>query len=228
VSAREVAERGSISSRAALEGLRFVFTAPIIRSSMLLDFFATFFSSATALLPIFAQDILHVGPHGYGWLYAAPSVGAALTSLVMVRFIDRIEKRGRVLFWAVTGYGLATVAFGLSRSFWLTFTCLALTGATDTVSMVIRNVIRQLNTPDRLRGRMTSVNMIFFMGGPQLGEMEAGLVAHAWGAAFSVVSGGIACVLTTGAVGWRTPELRAYRREAETFAGPARSADAPG
>src|SRR4029079_5683391 len=114
---------------AAMEGLRFVFRAPIIRSTMLLDFFATFFSSATALLPIYAQDILGVGASGYGWLYAAPAAGAILTSAVMVKAVDRIDRRGRVLVVAVMGYGLATVAFGLSTSFWLSFTCLALTGA---------------------------------------------------------------------------------------------------
>src|SRR5581483_11450626 len=160
-----------LSWRAALEGFRFVFRSPLIRSTMLLDFFATFFSSAMALLPIFAQDILHVGAEGYGWLYAAPAAGALVTSVFMVGLTERITRRGPTLLWAVAGYGVATVVFGLSRSFWLTFACLALTGATDTVSMVIRNVVRQLETPDRLRGRMAGVNMIFFMGGPQLGEL---------------------------------------------------------
>ncbi len=206
------AERSDVSLPAALEGLRFVFRNPLIRSTMLLDFFATFFSSATALLPIFAQDILKVGATGYGWLYAAPSAGAVLASLVMVKMADRIEHRGRVLLWAVVGYGLATVVFGLSRSFALTFLCLAATGAADTVSMVLRNVIRQLATPDALRGRMTSVNMIFFMGGPQLGELEAGLVAQLWSAPVSVVTGGIGCVIATTWTAWRSPALRRYRR----------------
>src|SRR6185295_4707144 len=108
-----------ISLRAAVEGLKFVFASPLIRSTMLLDFFATFFSSATALLPIFAQDVLHVGPKGYGWLYAAPAVGAMLGSLVMVRAVDDIDWRGRVLVWAVLAYGLSTVVFGFSRVFWI-------------------------------------------------------------------------------------------------------------
>ncbi len=113
------------------------------------------------------------------------------------------------------------MVFGLSRNFALTFTCLALTGAADTVSMVIRNIIRQLNTPDGMRGRMMGVNMIFFMGGPQLGELEAGLVAGALGATFSVVSGGVGCLLATAWVVWQTPALRAYRRETPvTTAGP--------
>jgi MFS family permease len=191
--------------------LRFVFRSPLIRSTMLLDFFATFFSSATALLPIFAQDILRVGAKGYGWLYAAPAAGALITSAAMVPLADRIERRGPTLIWAVAGYGLATVVFGLSRSFWLTFFCLAMTGATDTVSMVIRNIVRQLETPDRLRGRMTGINMVFFMGGPQLGELEAGTVANWLGATFSVVSGGVGCLVATGWVALSTPALRHYR-----------------
>jgi MFS family permease len=198
---------------AALEGLRFVFRAPLIRSTMLLDFFATFFSSATALLPIFAQDILGVGASGYGWLYAAPAAGAIVTSAVMVKAVDLIDRRGQVLVAAVAGYGLATVAFGLSRNFWLSFACLAATGATDTVSMVFRNLLRQLETPDHLRGRMTGVNMIFFMGGPQLGELEAGLVANWLGAVVSVVTGGIGCVAATIWIGATTPALWRYRRD---------------
>jgi len=207
------AEREAVSWGAAVEGLRFVFTSPIIRSTMLLDFFATFFSSAVALLPIFAQDILFVGPKGYGWLYAAPAAGAVLMSAGMVVLADRIHRRGPVLLWAVAVYGLATIGFGLSRSFWVTFACLALTGVADTISMVIRSVIRPLETPDRLRGRMTGVNMIFFMGGPQLGEIEAGALAQWMGAPFSVITGGIGCLLATGWVAAATPELRHYRKE---------------
>ena len=207
--------RDEVSLHAAMEGLRFVFRSPLIRSTMLLDFFATFFSSATALLPIFAQDVLQVGARGYGWLYAAPAVGAMATSAVLVSISDRIERRGETLLWAVAGYGLATVVFGFSRSFWLTFACLMLTGATDTVSMVIRNIVRQLETPDRLRGRMMGVNMVFFMGGPQLGELEAGAVANWLGAPFSVISGGIGCLIATGWVAAATPALRGYRRHVE-------------
>ena len=213
VPARAGGVKGELSLAAMREGLGFVFRAPLIRASMLLDFFATFFASATALLPIYAQDILHVGASGYGVLSAAPSVGAAVASVAMVPLTERIRRRGQVLLWAVAGFGIATIAFGLSKSFPVTFLCLALTGATDTVSMVIRNVIRHLNTPDSLRGRMTSVNMIFFMGGPQLGELEAGMVAQLWGAAVSVVSGGVGCLAATGWVAARTPELRGYLRE---------------
>jgi MFS family permease len=205
--------RNDVSLHSALEGLRYVFRAPLIRSTMILDFFATFFSSATALLPIFAQDILHVGARGYGWLFAAPAAGAFITSAALVPLIDRIERRGPTLLWAIAFYGGATVVFGLSRSFWLTFACLAVTGATDTVSTVIRNVIRQLETPDRLRGRMTGINMVFFMGGPQLGELEAGAVANWLGAPFSVITGGIGTLVATAWVAAATPMIRRYRRE---------------
>jgi len=207
------ADRSNFTVSAALEGLRFVFRAPLIRSTMLLDFFATFFSSAAALLPIFAQDILHVGARGYGWLYAAPAAGALVTSAIMVRVVDWIERRGEVLIGAVAVYGLATVAFGLSHVFWLSFLCLAATGAADTVSTTFRNLIRQLETPDRLRGRMIGVNMVFFIGGPQLGELEAGLVANWLGAVVSVVTGGLGCLAATAAITGVTPRLRAYRRQ---------------
>ena len=205
-------DRARLTWAAAREGFRFVFAQPIVRATMLLDFVATFFASATALLPIFAQDILHVGARGYGWLYAAPSVGAVLAGLWMAYRVDRIERRGAVLLWAVAAYGAATVVFGLSRSFWLTLVCLAAVGGADTVSTVIRNIVRQLETPDRLRGRMTGVNMIFFMGGPQLGELEAGVAAQLFGAVVSVVSGGVGCLAATGMVARREVRLRRYRR----------------
>jgi MFS family permease len=183
---------------------------------MVLDFLVTFFASATALLPIYAQDILEVGPQGYGWLYAAPSLGALATSAAMVPLTDRIDRRGRALLWAVVGHGVATILFGVATGFWLAFAGLALTGATDTVSMVIRNIVRQLETPDRLRGRMTGINMVFFAGGPQLGELEAGLVASWRGAPFSVISGGIGCLLVTAWIALTTPALRRYRRTETT------------
>jgi MFS family permease len=210
---RPNATRAPLTLRAAWDGVVFVFTRPLIRSSMLLDFFATFFASATALLPIFAQDVLHVGAHGYGLLSSASAVGAVLTSLLMVRFVEQIEQRGKALIWAAAIYGLVTVGFGLSRVFWLSFACLFLSGAADMVSTVLRNVLRQLATPDEMRGRMTSVNMMFFMGGPQLGELEAGLVAQAVGPTLSVISGGIGCVLAVLYLGLRTPALLHYRKE---------------
>lgn len=215
----EHARAAAGSARAALrparllasmrEGLAFVFAQPIIFSSMLLDFLATFFSSATALLPIFAREILAVGAQGYGWLVAAPSVGAAAAALSLT-FVPRLRRQGPILLISVAVFGAATVVFGVSRSFGLTFAALAITGAADGVSTILRNTIRQLQTPDGLRGRMTSVNQIFFMGGPQLGELEAGLVAQWLGAPASVVTGGLGCLLAVAWVARRFPTLRAY------------------
>jgi MFS family permease len=206
-----------VSLAAAMEGVRFVFHSPLIRSTMLLDFFATFFASATALLPIFAQDILKVGATGYGWLFAAPAIGAFATSVALAPLVRHIRRRGVSIVWAVLGHGLATIVFGLSRSFWLAFACLVCVGATDTVSTVLRNIIRNLMTPDRLRGRMTGINMVFFQGGPQLGELEAGGVAQVYGAPFSVVSGGIGCLLATLWIASATPSLRRYTSDHESL-----------
>lgn len=206
--------RPSLSLSAVIEGLRFVRKTPLIFSSMLLDFFATFFSSATALLPIYARDILHVGATGYGWLYASQAVGALFAG-VHLSLTATLRKQGPILLISVCIYGLATILFGFSTVFWLSFLALSLSGAADTVSMVIRNTIRQLNTPDHLRGRTVSINMIFFMGGPQLGEMEAGTVASWFGAPFSVISGGIACLVATGWVAWKWPFLWKYDQATE-------------
>ncbi|MEY2784536.1 MAG: hypothetical protein RL277_740 [Planctomycetota bacterium] len=213
VSASAGEKRPALRFSAALEGLRFVFGSPLIRSSMLLDFFATLFSSAMALLPIFAQDILFLDERGYGLLVAAPAVGALVTSAILAPMATHIVRRGPILLLAVLLYGLATIGFGFSTHFWLTYACLAITGAADTVSIVLRNLIRQLHTPDEMRGRMIAVNMVFFMGGPQLGELEAGLVADRFGAVFSVVSGGLLCMLSTAWIAWREPQLRNYRKD---------------
>jgi MFS family permease len=202
-------KRAPISLEAAKEGMRFVFAHPIIRSTMLLDFIATFFASATALLPIFAADILHVGAEGYGLLFSAAAIGA-LGMGVFLSLLHRIPRQGPVLLAAVGLFGLATAVFGLSRSFWITFAALAVTGATDMISMVVRNTARQLQTPDSLRGRMVGLNMIFFQGGPQLGELEAGLVAGALGAPASVVLGGLGSIAATAWIAAATPELRNY------------------
>jgi MFS family permease len=200
--------------RALGDGLRFVFRTPIMVSTMALDFFATLFSGAMSLLPIVSDQILHVGPAGYGWLRSAPAIGALVGSLFTA--IHALPRRqGPIFLWAVAGYGAATVVYGLSRSFPLTFAALAAAGLADLVSTVIRQTLRQVITPDDLRGRMTSVNMIFFMGGPQLGEMEAGFVASlfrsaAFGVAFSIVSGGLATILVVAAVAFAAPVVRTY------------------
>ena len=129
----------------------------------------------------------------------------------MLPLAHRLVRQGEILVWAVVSYGLATVAFGLSHTFWLTLLCLAWSGASDAVSMVIRNLVRQLETPDAMRGRMVGINMVFFMGGPQLGELEAGLVANWLGAPLAIVSGGVGCLAATALIAAMTPALRAYQ-----------------
>ena len=192
------------------EGIHFVARTPMIYSTMILDFFATFFASATVLLPIYAQDILKVGPTGLGILYASSSIGAIFAGII-VSSMGHLKHQGRTLLIAVFIYGLATILFGLSRSFYLSLFFLLIAGAGDAISTIIRNTIRQLVTPDRLRGRMVSVNMIFFMGGPQLGEAEAGVTAALLGAPGSVLLGGIGTILTVIILSVITPQLRKYK-----------------
>ena len=182
--------REALSFGALKEGLRFVWRTPIIVQTMTLDFAATFFGSATLLLPIFAQERLHVGARGYGFLAAAPAIGSVLTALVMAR-IGSFQRQGRLVVSAVAVFGVATALFGISTVYWFSLLMLAVVGAADTVSTVLRQTIRQLVTPNHLRGRMTSINMMFFMGGPQLGELEAGSLAAVIGAPLSVVIGGV-------------------------------------
>jgi MFS family permease len=198
-----------ISAKAAVDGLRFIRRTPLIWSTMLLDFAATFFAGSMLLLPIFADQLFHVGTRGLGLLYAAQPVGAALAGAVLST-LHPPRRRGPAILWAVAVYGAAITVFGLSPWFWLSFLMLALSGAADTVSMVIRQTVRQTLTPDELRGRMSSVNMIFFMGGPQLGEVEAGAVAKLLGVRFSVASGGVLCLATAAAVALLVPALRRY------------------
>ncbi|HZQ07163.1 MAG TPA: MFS transporter [Anaerolineae bacterium] len=196
--------------KSLVDGLRFVFSQRIIFSTMLLDFFATFFSGATVLLPVFATNILQVGAEGFGILSAADSLGAVITGAI-ISIIGDIKSKGLVLLISVGIYGLATVGFGLSQNFYLSIFFLMLVGAGDTVSAILRSTVRQLLTPDHLRGRMTSVNMIFFIGGPQLGELESGVVSALLGAPLTVVLGGVATLLLVAATALRVPDLRKYR-----------------
>ena len=186
VPSRDTREPSDVSLRAVRDGLGFVFSSPIIRSTMLLDFFATFFASATALLPIFAQDVLHVGARGYGWLYAAPSVGAMVTSVVMIQVIERIERRGTPSM-EHCGYVLRRSSSGISV---VRLTSLHRDYGSRRYVIRCLRTHPQLDTPDHLRGRMTGVNMGFFMGGPQLGEWKRCRRAVD-GARSSVVTGGI-------------------------------------
>lgn len=209
---RPAATNTGLGWHAMLEGLRFTYHSRIIWGTMLLDFFATFFSSARTMLPIVASDVLGVGPVGYGILSTAQSVGAIVAGATAA-LRGEIRRQGMVLLVSVAIYGLATMLFGVATGFAVSYFLFALTGASDTVSTVIRGTIRQVLTPDYLRGRMTSINMIFFMGGPQLGEMEAGLVGAVWGVPFAIFSGGLATIVLTGWVAWRYPKLRAYESE---------------
>jgi len=203
-------ERKDALSLAALkEGLAFVWHTPIIVQTMTLDFLATFFASATLLLPIFAQERLHVGARGYGFLAAAPAIGSVLTALVLAR-LGTLRRQGRLVVASVAVFGVATAAFGVSTVYWVSLLMLAITGAADTVSTVLRQTIRQLVTPNHLRGRMTSINMMFFMGGPQLGELEAGVVAGFIGAPLSVVIGGLGSLITAAIAAVKSKSLMKF------------------
>ncbi|MDQ5823646.1 MAG: MFS transporter [Chloroflexota bacterium] len=207
------AEKGvkrDVSMKAALDGLRFLRKMPIIMSTMTLDFFATFFGAAMVLLPPFAETVLKVDRLYWGVLYAAPAVGALVAGLVM-SWVGNVNRQGLLVIVSVMAYGAATVVFGLSGTFWLAVLGLAGTGAADTVSMVMRQTIRQLNTPDELRGRMTSVNMLFYIGGPQLGEVEAGIAAALIGFGPSIALGGAAVIVVAGLTAYLVPSLREYR-----------------
>jgi len=201
-----------VSYAALKEGLAFVWQTPIIVQTMTLDFVATFFASATALLPIFAEEILHVGARGLGFLVAAPAVGSVMTALIIAR-TGGFKRQGKILIGSIAVFGLATVAFGVSRAFWFSLAMLAITGAADTISTVLRQTIRQLATPNQLRGRMTSINMVFFMGGPQLGEVEAGFVAALIGAPLSVVIGGLGSILSALTAAIKGKTLLNYESE---------------
>lgn len=201
--------REALSFGALKEGLRFVWQTPIIVQTMTLDFAATFFASATLLLPIFAQERLHVGARGYGFLAAAPAIGSVLTALVMAR-VGSFRKQGRLVVASVAVFGVATAGFGVSTVYWLSLLMLAITGAADTVSTVLRQTIRQLVTPNQLRGRMTSINMMFFMGGPQLGELEAGSLAALIGAPLSVVVGGLGSLICAAIAAVKSKSLMEF------------------
>ena len=201
--------RPLVSLEAMREGVAFIVTHPIILSTMLLDFFATFFSSANTLMPIIAVDILKVGAVEYGWLSAAQALGA-LTAGLVISQMSQIRRQGPLFLISVVAFGLATIFFGFVRSFWLAMLALVLIGAADSVSTIIRNTIRQLQTPDYIRGRMIGINQIFFTGGPQLGEVEAGTVAQFLGAPFAIVSGGIGCIVAVTLIIRRWPQLTTY------------------
>ncbi len=190
--------RAAASWNSLLAGVRFVWQRKVILGATTLDLFAVLLGGATALLPIFARDLLQTGPVGLGLLRGAPAVGALVMSLVLVRW--PLKRRvGHKLLLAVALFGMATVVFGLSRSFTLSLLALVVTGAADSVSVVMRSTLVQLETPDDMRGRVSAVNSIFIGASNQLGEFESGTVAALWGPVMSVVSGGIGTMLVAAA-----------------------------
>ena len=207
--AQETRKSAGVNLSAMKAGFRFIFNRPVILSTMLLDFVATFFASANTMMPIVARDILKVSEVGYGFLSAAQSVGSVLAGLVISQ-LHNLRRQGPVFLGAVVIFGLATVLFGISHTFFLALLALVIIGAADAVSTIIRNTIRQLQTPDQIRGRMTSINQLFFQGGPQLGEVEAGVAAQLFGVPFAIISGGIGCIVGMFLILLKWPQLRFY------------------
>ena len=210
---RSEAERRAPSWQAVREGLAFLRQSPVVLGCMALDMFAVILGGATALLPVYANEILAVGPRGYGLLTSSLEIGALAMSLVML--VRRpVGRAGSALLVAVALYGVATIGFGLSRSFPLSVALYMLAGAADQVSVVMRQTAVQLSTPDALRGRVSAVNMIFIAASNQLGAVESGFLAAATSATFAVVSGGVGCLGVVAWTAWKLPELRRYRTPA--------------
>ena len=199
-----------VSWGAIREGLLFVWRSPVVLGCMTLDMFAVILGGATALLPIYARDILAVGELGYGVLSASLELGALAMSAALI-FLPGFRRSGRALLVAVAVYGLATIVFGLSRYFPLSVLAYMVAGMADAVSVVLRGTAIQLSTPDALRGRVSSVNFIFIGASNQLGAAESGFLAAATSATFAVVSGGVGCLLVVALVAWRMPALRGHR-----------------
>src|SRR5438309_333527 len=202
---RNQIEKSTWKSLAA--GLRFVLSKKVILATITLDLFAVLLGGATALLPIFADQILHCGPIGLGWMRAAPAVGAFVMAL-LVAYLPPMKQAGKALFWCVTGFGIATIIFGLSKALWLSLGLLFLVGAFDSVSVIIRGSIVQLVTPDEMRGRVSAVNNIFIGTSNEFGALESGLTAALFGPVISVVAGGIGTILVVLGVASRWPETR--------------------
>jgi len=202
--------RSGVGWNAIREGLHFVWSRPVLLGAMTLDMFAVIFGGARALLPIYATDILDAGAFGYGLLYAASEVGALLTSILLL-VLPSIDRMGRALLLSVAAYGIATMAFGISRSFVVSLIAFTAVGMADQVSVIMRTMTIQFLTPDELRGRVSAVNSIFISASNQLGAVESGFVAALTNATFSVVTGGLGCLAVVGIVAARVPALRNYR-----------------
>lgn len=201
-----------VSLNSLREGLRFVRGHPVLFPLMVMDSGATFFGSVRALLPIYARDILLVGPQGLGALYAATALGSFVAAASMTLF-GHVRRAGLGILTGVGVYGLCTVLFARSRTFWFSVLLLAVAGAGDTISAILRGTINQLSTPDKLRGRMASINSVFTNGGPQLGQFESGVVAAWLGAELSAMSGGLAALAALAGVAASFPAIRHLRIE---------------
>jgi MFS family permease len=207
---------GRLRLAAIAEGLRYVRRQPVVLGCMTLDMFAVLFGGATALLPIYAADILQVGPRGYGFLASALELGSVLAAFVMLA-LPPVRRTGLALLWAVVGFALATIVFGLSRFYPLSLAAYMIAGASDYLSVVMRGTAIQLSTPDALRGRVSAVNYVFIGASNQLGAAESGFVAALTSPTFSVVSGGVGALVVAILVAWLNPTLRRYRaHEPET------------
>jgi MFS family permease len=213
-----VAERRRVGWKAIGEGLAFVRSQPVVLGCMTLDMAAVIFGGAVALLPVYATDILHVGARGYGLLASSLDIGAILCSIALAS-APPITRAGPVLLGTVAAYGVATIVFGLSRSFPLSVIAYMLVGVADQVSVVLRSTTIQLATPDELRGRVSSINLLFIGASNQLGAAESGFLAAVTSATFSVVAGGVASILVVLAVAVAFPELRRYRLQMRGVAG---------
>jgi len=207
----KVPVKESMSFKTVAVGLKFVYRTKIILGSITLDMFAVLLGGATALLPVYAKDILQVDAKGLGWLQAALPLGSVLMSVILVHR-PPLQKAGRTLLWAVGGFGLATIGFGYSRIFWVSFLMLFLCGVTDYISVVVRHTLVQLLTPDEMRGRVSAVNSLFIGTSNQMGEFESGIVAHYFGSVFAVVSGGVGTIIVVAVAAWIWPEIRKYGR----------------
>jgi MFS family permease len=183
-----------ISLKALAAGAKFIWDNQLILAAITLDMFAVLLGGATALLPVFAKDILQVGPVELGYLQAAPSIGAFIMAITLA-YLPPLRKAGPALLWSVVGFGVVTIIFGLSRSFWLSLVMLTLSGALDSISVVIRHTLVQIRTPNHLRGRVAAVNSVFISASNELGGFESGLAAALFGPVLSVVGGGIGTIL---------------------------------
>ena len=206
--------RAPVTMDTLLAGVRFIRAKPVVLGAISLDLFAVLLGGATALLPIFARDVLHVGPEGLGLLRGAPAMGALLMSLVLARWTIR-SRAGAILFSCVAVFGVTTIVFGVSQWFWLSMVALFINGAVDMVSVVVRQTLVQLDTPDEMRGRVSAVNSIFIGASNQLGEFESGATAALFGPVGAVVAGGVGTLVVVGAWMRLFPELRHRRSLAQ-------------